>query len=234
LTNLDPFWAQFKLDLLERFNSDFKNLVNEFKRIQQTGKVDEYIQNFERIKARVLANQYTTETFYLLGFLSGLKEEIVDAIFLYNLLSLKQAYKLARNVEKSLQSQTKMLRPIIRSSMSFHSSQNRFFRTKDHKSDSSSIDSSKLLESSTSHKTLTLDQKKSLGLCNRCGVNLFFGHKCKNKGLLVLEEEDNNVIDESSEDPIMHSPSYFPLNDTFVEITMCTSDSFTKHRTSKF
>jgi hypothetical protein len=74
---------------LDRFNADFKNPVDEFKYIQQTDKVDDYIHSYERIKARVLTNQYYVETFYLLGFLSGLKEEIIDVVLLYNPLTLK-------------------------------------------------------------------------------------------------------------------------------------------------
>jgi hypothetical protein len=40
---------------LERFHPDIKDPVHEFKQIQQNGKVEDYIKNYERVKARVMA-----------------------------------------------------------------------------------------------------------------------------------------------------------------------------------
>jgi hypothetical protein len=71
LNKIDPFWPQFKSDLLNRFNSDSKNPVDEFKRIQQLGKNDDYIHSYEIIRARILSNQYTIEEFYLFVFLAN-------------------------------------------------------------------------------------------------------------------------------------------------------------------
>jgi hypothetical protein len=59
------------------------------KKTHQSGIVDEFIQWYERIKLRVAANQYIDEQYYLLGFLSGLKDEISDAIILYEPKTLK-------------------------------------------------------------------------------------------------------------------------------------------------
>jgi hypothetical protein len=53
------------------------------------GRVDDYINAYERIEARVIFNQYSEEEFYLIGFLSGLKEEVTDVVILYNLTTLK-------------------------------------------------------------------------------------------------------------------------------------------------
>jgi Ty3 transposon capsid-like protein len=89
---------------MDRFNPDSKNHVDEFKKVQRIGRVDDYIKSFERIKARVVSHQYSEEEYYLLGFLSALKEKIADVVILYNPVTLKQAYKLARQIEKSLHS----------------------------------------------------------------------------------------------------------------------------------
>jgi predicted PolB exonuclease-like 3'-5' exonuclease len=89
LNNYISYWSEFKDELLDRFNPELKDPIDEFKKIHQKGKVDDYIKNYEHVKVRVLAKQYVEEEYYLLGFLSGLKEEISDAILLYNPSTLK-------------------------------------------------------------------------------------------------------------------------------------------------
>jgi Ty3 transposon capsid-like protein len=74
--------------------------MDEFKKIQQLDWVDDYINSYERIKARITAKQFSDKEYYLLGFLSGLKEEITNTIFLYNPTTLKQAHKLSRQIKK--------------------------------------------------------------------------------------------------------------------------------------
>jgi Retrotransposon gag protein len=71
LNNHNPYWSEFKDELLDRFNPEMKDSVDEFRKIHQEGRVDDYIRNYKRIKARVLAKQYAEEEFYLLGFLSA-------------------------------------------------------------------------------------------------------------------------------------------------------------------
>jgi Ty3 transposon capsid-like protein len=95
LNTYNPYWSEFRDELLDRFNPEFKNPVDEFKKVHQSGKVDDYIINYERVKARVAARQFSDEEYYLLGFISGLKDEIADVVLLYNPTTLKQAYKLA-------------------------------------------------------------------------------------------------------------------------------------------
>jgi Ty3 transposon capsid-like protein/Retroviral aspartyl protease len=227
LGNLDPSWSQFKEDLLDRFNSDSKNPIDEFKRLQQIGRVDDYIHSYERVKARVLAHQYSPDEFYLLGFLSGLKEEIADAVLLYNPSTLKQAYKLSRQIEKSLESQTKMLRPVFKNFSSHIFKQN---KPREEKSEISQSDSVKLPESSN-HRSLTLEQKKTLGLCFKCGDKIFPGHKCKPQGILVLENEetcDDNTYSHDAE--LSQHITNVPDIDQAV-ITMCAAHASCKHRT---
>jgi Ty3 transposon capsid-like protein len=215
--------------LNDRFNPDSKNPVGEFKRIHQLGKVDEYINSYERIRARVSARQYSDEEFYVLGFLSGLKDEIANTVLLYNPVTLKHAYKLARQIEKSLSSQTRMLKLSYKQ---FSSSSFTSLPFKSEKLDITSSDSSKPL-SVPNTKSLTLDQKKSLGLCFRCGDKFFLGHKCKLKGIHILEENDSPELDD-----IVYTDSLLDDNtQTTIDqplITMCTSSIPFLHKTLKF
>jgi Ty3 transposon capsid-like protein len=116
LNTYEPHWYDFKTELLDHFNLNLIILWMTLKKVHQSDKVDEFIQQYERIKARVAANHYTYEQYYLLGFLSGLKDEISDVVILYEPKTLKQAYKLVRQVEHSIESHNHMLKPPIKSS----------------------------------------------------------------------------------------------------------------------
>ncbi|KAJ1700817.1 hypothetical protein LUZ63_000596 [Rhynchospora breviuscula] len=51
--------------------------VDEFKRIHQTGRVDEYIKRFDKARARLMNfNPTLNEEFFITGFISGLREEL--------------------------------------------------------------------------------------------------------------------------------------------------------------
>jgi hypothetical protein len=126
----------------------------------------------------------------LLGFLSGLKEEIADVILLYNPTILKQAYKLSRQIEKSLGSQTRMLKPLTKN-MPYSSAivPTKTFKPSTDKSALGANDNSKALDSNST-KTLTLDQKRALGLCFHRGDKFFAGHECKLEEIYMLEEDE--------------------------------------------
>jgi Retroviral aspartyl protease/Ty3 transposon capsid-like protein len=229
----DPSWPQFINDIRDRFNPNSKNPVDEFKKVQKTGRVDDYINSFECIKARVSAKQYIDEEFYHLGLLSGLRDEIAYAVLLYNPQILKQAFKLARQIEKSLDSQIKLFKPTTKFfSHASSTPQFKTFKSKEDKTAPNNIEGPKVSESSST-TNLTLEQKRTLGLCFRCGDKFFSGHKYKSKGIIVLEEEELSDLDNSpTADSLPPDSSNSNLMEPAV-ITMCAADSFTKHRTFK-
>jgi hypothetical protein len=181
-----------------------KNSVDEFKKVHQNGKVDEYIRNYECVKTRVAASRYTDEEYYLLGFLNGLKDEIAYFVILYKPTNLKEAYKLARQVERSLESHNRMLRPVVKPY--FQNSSH--FKTIKSREDQSVPVPTALNRSTdpTNPKPLTLDQKKAMGLCFKCGDKFFSGHKCKIKALHLLEGEELSDNDNPSDEEIL--PAY--------------------------
>jgi Ty3 transposon capsid-like protein len=151
---------QFKDELIDRFNLDFKNPIDEFKNVRQTHRIDDYINAYERIKARVHSKQFSEEEFYLLGFLSGLKDEITDVVLLYNPTTLKQTYKLAKKIEKALDSQNRMLKPVVKIYTSTVSS--KLTQSLLDKPPYVTYSTPKNSESSHS-KSFSLDQKRTLG-----------------------------------------------------------------------
>jgi Retrotransposon gag protein len=68
--------------LVEEVNARFKlaahkHPIEEFKRLHQSGTIEEYIRKFGRMKARLLHyDSHLSEDFFVHGFLSGLKEEV--------------------------------------------------------------------------------------------------------------------------------------------------------------
>lgn len=71
----------------------------------QKGKVDEYIKRFEELKTyMVVQNKGGTEDYFIESFLSGLKEEIVNALYLVKPQSLREAINQARSQEIYLKS----------------------------------------------------------------------------------------------------------------------------------
>jgi hypothetical protein len=51
--------------------------MEEFRRVHKVGRVDEYMEKFEKAKARLLIeNPYFQEPFFVGSFISGLKDEI--------------------------------------------------------------------------------------------------------------------------------------------------------------
>jgi Retroviral aspartyl protease/Ty3 transposon capsid-like protein len=228
INNHNPYWSEFKDELLDRFNPDMKDLVDEFRKIHQEGRVGDYIRNYERINARVLAKQYAEEEFYLLGFLSGLNEEIADAVLLYSPTTLKQAYILARQVEKSIDSHNKMFKHLPKPSYSSHFQPKTYKSCEDPVPSSSSMPTQPIVQNST--KQLTLDQKKTLGLCFRCGEKIFPGHKCKIKGIHLLESEESAGHDSLLDEELVNdlSPSHT------ATITLCDAASHSNHNTLLF
>jgi hypothetical protein len=47
--------------LLDQFTPDYKNPVDEFKKVHQIGKVDDYIISYKHVKPQVAAKQVSDE-----------------------------------------------------------------------------------------------------------------------------------------------------------------------------
>lgn len=77
--------------------------MGEFKKIEQKGTIDEYLEKFEDLKAWVLIRNPTIpEEFFLEFFVEGLKEEIRHTEKMLNPFSLSQTVDKAINQENLL------------------------------------------------------------------------------------------------------------------------------------
>lgn len=87
--------------LLQRFSSgNQENLVGRFNKMVQKGTVAEYIAEFEELCGYVLTHHNVhTLDFYLSSFLSGLRADIQQALYVYKPRSLNEAMEKAREQE---------------------------------------------------------------------------------------------------------------------------------------
>lgn len=74
--NGTPPWSILVEEISETFKQDeLKNPIKELKKIHQTGKVEDYIRNFQRAKSRLYCQtRFKHEQFYIWNFICGLKE----------------------------------------------------------------------------------------------------------------------------------------------------------------
>jgi hypothetical protein len=115
---------------------------------------------------------------------------------LYEPHTLKQTIKIARKVEKSLASQTKVLR-LVQKNSSFQLP--KMVRYKESEP-TAPITNSTIAPNQSTPSQLTLHQKRSLGLCFKCGAKYFQGHKCKVQGLHVLDGDEISDVDSENEE----------------------------------
>jgi Retroviral aspartyl protease len=161
-----------------------------------------------------------------------LRDEIADTVILYNPTTLKQAYKLAKQIEKSLESHTKLFKSAVKPNYQLPTAPLRIPKTNTDKSNSLPSDLITSSEQSTS-KPLTIDQKRTLGLCFKCGDKFFPGHKCKIKGIHLLEVDENEDSEDIHNETTFNSQSQSSEPDSTGVITMCSSIS-PQHSTLKF
>nr|CAD1833683.1 unnamed protein product [Ananas comosus var. bracteatus] len=109
-------WDSFVLDLCKRFDSNgLRDEVEEFNKLVQNGTVEEYQEQFEELRSRLLTtkSQFAPE-FFLSSFLSGLKKEIRSAVKMLYPSTLEQAYEQARLQEQSIVAMMRKSRMMLR------------------------------------------------------------------------------------------------------------------------
>lgn len=98
-----PPWPILADEVLSFFANVKGKPIDEFKRIHQIGKVEDYIKSFLRAQSRLYCKtQIDHEEFYVGCFMSGLKEEIRNTIDLFNPATLKEAFDYAKKIEITL------------------------------------------------------------------------------------------------------------------------------------
>lgn len=87
-----------------------RSAVEEFKRLHQTGSVEDYMDQFERAKSRLLLeSRHLPESFFVEAYLSGLREEIKPG-----LSNLTTSFELSLYMESASENQIKRFKVPVR------------------------------------------------------------------------------------------------------------------------
>ncbi|KAL2235596.1 UNVERIFIED_CONTAM: hypothetical protein Sindi_1291800 [Sesamum indicum] len=94
-------WDGFVVNVLERFGDlDRERVTTDFNRLQHETTVNAYLERFEELKDQMLIfNRNLDEDFFMMKFISGLKEEVKSFVSTCDPTSLNQAVVLARKQE---------------------------------------------------------------------------------------------------------------------------------------
>ncbi|OIT03430.1 hypothetical protein A4A49_57614, partial [Nicotiana attenuata] len=189
LRRCERYFQYNQVRFVEAYNSKF-NLIGEFKKLEQKGTINEYLEKFEELKTWVLIRRPTIpEEFFLEFFVEGLKEEIRNTVKMLNPYTLSQAVEKARFQEKVIEAQMRKSRvtwnkgPVQNSNVVVTKSQGNWSREG---------------QSNTSNAGV----KRNHNLYYKCGDKWVPGHQCKNKQLNAMTaEEEIREVDQTTDLP---------------------------------
>jgi Ty3 transposon capsid-like protein len=235
-----PSWHILVQEIKDMFQEILvTNPFVEFRKVMQTGTVAEYIRDFSKAKSKLLSqDMHYDDKFFLMYFLSGLKEEIQNTVTFQNPQTLKDAFIVAKQVELMINSYEKKIKPIVKP----FASQLKVYRPTDAldtKITSQPLPLTTTQNAHSKHNSLTIEQKRAMGLCFRCNDKYIPGHKCVPQKLLLLEgdqvyteEVDYNELTEGFAVP----ENINPISETNEQamLSLCTPNCSTIAKTLKF
>ncbi|XP_059315449.1 uncharacterized protein LOC132066077 [Lycium ferocissimum] len=190
------------------------NLVREFKKLEQTGTVNEYLEKFEDLKTWVLIRNPTIpEEFFLEFFIEGLVDDIRNTVRLLNPYNFAQAVEKARHQEKVINGWNKK----NKAPWSGMRVNNQPYSYSDNHNTNTTRPAGNWSKEGQPSAGGTV-QKKTHNLCYKCGDKWFQGHQCQNKQLnamsAAMEQEEMGPMELTTEDaPIMENY----LNEEVIE-----------------
>lgn len=194
----------------------------ELKKLNQTGSVDEYMDHFERVKARMLLeNRQFSVTDFIDSFISGLKEEIIPFVKAFKFLSLEDAFEYALHMKTVTDNQFKKLK------VPYKSIQHTPSTTMKPTLEKLNPVISKPTTYNQQPRNALIDQRRSLGLCFKCGDKYFPGHQWKVRvQMLLCQEEMIKEINNLEESKQLHSEAIteFKAEETIISMHATTSN----------
>ncbi|KAJ4810364.1 polyprotein [Rhynchospora pubera] len=203
----NPPWELLIEEMFARFARNVgQELIGEFKRMQQGGKVSEYIRQFDNCKARLQHDRpYIPSDFYLAAFIEGLKEELRAMVSILKPQSLNEAYNYALQYESVQESQFRRLRPPVRPPYQVTLPRGR------NDTDKQLVPVEKDFRNwqpSNTPRNNQYEHRKALNLCHKCNGNWFPGHRCDNKTVnLLLGPHDIQYENEPFCEEYIESPT---------------------------
>ncbi|KAL0376670.1 UNVERIFIED_CONTAM: hypothetical protein Scaly_0784600 [Sesamum calycinum] len=204
-----PTWSELTIIVLERFEDlDHERVVSEFNMLHQDTTVNAYLEKFEVLEAHMLIfNKNLDEAFFMMKFISGLKEEIKGYVATMKPTTLDQAIVLARKQESMVNAilrktnqhqKTNQGKPIFKppnKGPPYKPSFKPSFRYRE--------------ENSQPKRFLTeaeVRARKEKNLCYKCDEPYTPGHRCKYRQVHMLMTEEEAKAYEEGEEQIEDSP----------------------------
>lgn len=94
-------WPEFCNMVCQRFSKiGYENVVGQFNKLTQKGKVKDYITQFDELRNYVMAEEgYHCESYYIDNFISGLKDDIAQYLYNQRPQTMQEARDMARGQE---------------------------------------------------------------------------------------------------------------------------------------
>nr|XP_027108798.1 uncharacterized protein LOC113728610 [Coffea arabica] len=208
-------WPMFEELLCRRFdNRTGKDVVEEFNKLHQTGKVEEYQEKFEELKTLMaVKNPHLSEEYFVSSFISGLKDEIKTMIRMLRPTSLFETFELAILQENALHLQSRSPKENVKPN-----SENRFGISKSASQQMSHSSHYRVPPIGSFRNThfkgkpvanteaeprkisaQEIQYRRSHGLCFKCGEKFGQGHQCKlgHLNFLVNDEEEDTEFEDA-------------------------------------
>ncbi|KAJ3686553.1 hypothetical protein LUZ61_015717 [Rhynchospora tenuis] len=204
-------WPELVEEVMGRFKlSVDKHPVDEFKRIHQVGKVDDYIKRFDKARIKLKKhNPIVNEEFFIAGFISGLKEELKATMELFEIKHLNQAFNHALKVEANYEIQNKKPKMLVKPT-NLLTYPNKKPYNGERKEGTSGNQVARSWQPNSNFRSAEFQRRRALGLCDKCDEKYFPGHVCARKALNAITgevepinlEEDGYQVEEVSDEEI--------------------------------
>ncbi|XP_026410147.1 uncharacterized protein LOC113305293 [Papaver somniferum] len=224
-------WPDLARHLCARFENPIEeNFVGSFNKLIQTTTVDDYCEELESLKALMLdMNATLTEAYFVMSFLSGLKDEIGKYVSMFHPKTLVAAYSLARLQEQKLISVTHLPKSYTKPFNSPFSSNKQYqFNNFSPRPAPTSPKSAHMTPKSYFHnhskptpttptiKNLTqeeMNKGRVQGLCYNCDEVYKQGHFCKGKqNIFMLQVENTDSQDTGEEGEFFEEAEDSPVH----------------------
>ncbi|XP_078173151.1 uncharacterized protein LOC144567004 [Carex rostrata] len=224
LANPQPPWPDLVELVREIFSGKTDKPVDEFKRVHQIGKVEEYVKRFLQARSRLTyMRNIVNEEFYVEGFISGLRDEIRHNIEMFNLVTVNEAIKCAKQIELFLDSALK--RPTYTVKPSYNPNPKLPQIGDGRWKEKPPL----MIKAAPNHNTMSVDQKRALGLCFKCNEKWGQGHKCQNKRVMMMADENEEEEAQAWQDEVMKELQIMQEGDSggeeqgeMAEVNLCT------------
>ncbi|XP_063938080.1 uncharacterized protein LOC135147942 [Daucus carota subsp. sativus] len=174
-------WPEFCNLVCQRFSKvGYENLVGQFNKLTQKGRVEEYITQFDELRNYVMAEEgFHRESYYIDNFISGLKDDIAQHLYNQKPKTMQEARDLARGQKFFLTVLDKRYRAMGTHTKTLPKS----YPTR---SFSDNTGSKPPTEGFKKLSLAELTEKRQKGLCYHCDQKYEPGHDCRKKKLFVL------------------------------------------------